>query len=75
VPFVDVTAVRMVVELADALAASGVRFAIAHDVGQVRDLMGEEPGTEMIPGYPSVEAAVRELRADGKLGHIDHVDP
>jgi sulfate permease, SulP family len=61
VPYVDVTAVRMLVELADTLQSSGVRLAIAHDVGQVRDLVGEEPGTTSIPVYPTVEAAVQAL--------------
>jgi anti-anti-sigma factor len=61
VPFVDVTAVRMLVELADTLESAGVRFAIAHDIGQVRDLMRGEPATATIPVYPSVAAAVSAL--------------
>jgi high affinity sulfate transporter 1 len=61
VPFIDVTAVRMLVELNESLDASGVRFALAHDVGQVRDVMGEEPGADKVPVYPSVEAAVQAL--------------
>jgi anti-anti-sigma factor len=62
-PFVDVTAVRMLVELTDKLDAAGVRFAMAHDVGQVRDLRGVEPGAEVIPVYPSVEAALQAVGA------------
>jgi anti-anti-sigma factor len=61
VPFVDVTALRMLIELADTLEISGVRFAIAHDIGQVRDLLREDPSTARIPIYPSVEEAVRVL--------------
>jgi sulfate permease, SulP family len=60
-PFVDVTAVRMLVELTDTLDTAGVRFAMAHDVGQVRDLMRREPGSDVIPVYPSVVAALQAL--------------
>ena len=62
VPFVDVTAVRMLVDLAESLDASGVRFALAHDVGQVRDVLDHEPGTTSIPVYRTVEAAVDAMR-------------
>ena len=58
VPFVDVTAARMLRELADTLATSGVRFAIARDVGQVRDVLDQEAGSDVIPVYPTVQAAV-----------------
>jgi sulfate permease, SulP family len=60
-PFVDVTAVRMLVELTDTLDAAGVRFALAHDVGQVRDVIGLEAGAAAVPTYRSVEAALRAL--------------
>jgi sulfate permease, SulP family len=60
-PFVDVTAVRMLVELTDTLDTAGVRLAMAHDIGQVRDLMRGEPGSDVIPVYPSVEAALQAL--------------
>ena len=60
-PFVDVTAVRMLVELTDTLDAAGVRFALAHDLGQVRDVMGLEPGAAAVPTYRSVEAAVQAM--------------
>ena len=62
VPFVDVTAVRMLVELAESLDASGVRSALAHDVGQVRDVLDHEPGTTSIPVHRTVDAAVNAMR-------------
>ncbi len=40
IPSIDLTAIRMLDELADDLERRGVRFAIAPDVGQVRDLLG-----------------------------------
>ena len=62
VPFVDVTAVRMLVELADTLETAGVRFAIAHDIGQVRDVLDREAAADAIPVYASVQAAVEAMR-------------
>ena len=61
VPFVDVTAARMLRELADTLESSGVRFVIAHDVGQVRDVLDREVGPNEIPLYPTVQAAVEAI--------------
>ena len=40
-PFVDVTAVRMLDELAADLERSGQQLVIAHDLGQVGDLLAE----------------------------------
>jgi sulfate permease, SulP family len=62
VPFIDLTAVRMLDGLADDLAADGIRLAIARDVGQVRDIVGEaahSPGLRRT--YPSVRAALTAL--------------
>ena len=42
VAFVDVTAVRMLDELASDLARDGQRLVIAHDVGQVGDLLAAD---------------------------------
>jgi SulP family sulfate permease len=39
IAFVDVTAVRMLDELAQTMADADVTLAIAHDIGQVRDLL------------------------------------
>ena len=39
VPFVDVTAARMLVGLVATLAADGVELVVARDIGQVRDVL------------------------------------
>ncbi len=61
-PFVDVTAAKMLVELADDLDRGGVSLVMAKDIGQVRDVMrtafGDRPAL-----YPDVAAAVQALRA------------
>ena len=64
VPFVDVTAARMLRELADTLESSGVRFALAHDLGQVRDILDRESGPLALPLYPTVQAAVDAMSGD-----------
>ena len=64
VPFVDVTAARMLDELTADLHRRGVRLVIARDVGQVRDVLassGDDAGPEY---FPSVRAAVDAVRAD-----------
>ncbi|MFI9155084.1 SulP family inorganic anion transporter [Streptomyces sp. NPDC053367] len=59
VPFVDVSAVRMLDGLAEELAALGGRLLLARDVGQVRDVLRtSEGGTELRRVYPTVRAAV-----------------
>lgn len=62
VPFVDLTAVRMLDDLAEDLARDGVQLAIARDVGPVRELIA---GTTRTPGlrrtFPTVRAAVDAL--------------
>ena len=76
IPSVDVTAVRMLVELSETLAAGGVELAIARDIGQVRDVVRTETGpSSPIAIYPTVQAAVDALAAaavpggpDGRIG-------
>lgn len=58
VPFVDASAVSMLRELAEHLRGRGVAFAVARDIGQVRDLLG---GT--VPVFPAIDAAVSGVRA------------
>ena len=41
VAFVDVTAADMLATLTGELAAMGVEMLVAHDVGQVRDTLGD----------------------------------
>lgn len=59
VPFIDVTAVRVLDRLAEELEHDGVRLLIARDVGQVRDVIheaGADEGLQRV--YRSVGAAV-----------------
>lgn len=69
---VDVTAVRMLVQVAAGLSRSGTRFAIAHGIGQVRDMLrvggaegghgdGDGPGGGPLELYPTVTAALAAL--------------
>jgi SulP family sulfate permease len=62
VPFIDLTAVRMLDELADDLARQGVHLTIARDVGPVRDLLGQTARTAPVRrSYPTVRAAIAAL--------------
>jgi sulfate permease, SulP family len=62
-PFVDVTAARMLYELTKSLDAAGVRFVIAEDVGQVRDVLGQAGDIAAFGRfYPTVQAAVDAVR-------------
>jgi SulP family sulfate permease len=64
VPFVDVTAARMLDELTADLHRRGVRLVIARDVGQVRDVLAQSGGAAVPEYFPSVRAAVDAVRAD-----------
>jgi sulfate permease, SulP family len=63
-PFVDVTAARILQELAESLDAAGVRFVIADDVGQVRDILGRAADVSAFGRFlhPTVQAAVDAVR-------------
>ena len=63
IPFVDLTATQMLVELAGELERSGVRFAIAHEIGQVRDVLRRANPDAALPVYPTVQTAVDALKA------------
>ena len=63
IPSVDVTAVRMLVELSETLAAGGIELVIARDIGQVRDVLGRAgDDVDATTVYPSVAAAVDAVR-------------
>jgi MFS superfamily sulfate permease-like transporter len=63
IPFVDVTAARMLAALAGDLRRDGVELLIARDTGQVRDLLHREaPDPALQRVYPSVQAAVDAAR-------------
>ncbi len=64
VPFVDVTAARMLDELTADLHRRGVRLVVARDVGQVRDVLARSGGAPAPEYFPSVRAAVDAVRAD-----------
>ena len=60
VPFVDVTAARMLVELTATLAARGVTLVVARDIGQVRDVLRVTDGAAPAV-FAEVDAAVAAL--------------
>jgi MFS superfamily sulfate permease-like transporter len=61
---VDVTAARMVIALAKELEGDDVRLALAHGIGQVRDMLEEAAveGTEPLLLSATVQSAVAALR-------------
>ena len=60
IAFVDVTAVRMLDDVADDLARQGKQLAIAHDLGQVGDLLASEPDSALAV-YPGIDEAIAAL--------------
>ncbi len=65
VPFVDVTASRMLAQLSGDLERRRVTLAIARELGQVRDVLRRADGREALrPTYPTVQAAVDALHAE-----------
>lgn len=65
VPFIDVTAARMLEELAGEMRRSGVRLLFARETGQVRDVIRSVvEDSELTRFHPTVRAAV-EAAGDG----------
>jgi high affinity sulfate transporter 1 len=64
IPFVDITSVRMLDELGENLADTGVRLALAKDIGQVRDLLPPQTGTSSVEVYDTIEEAVTAMTAE-----------
>jgi anti-anti-sigma regulatory factor len=63
-PYVDVTAAKMLTELAADLERDGVQLLIARDIGQVRDVLrsaGDDGHLSRV--FPTVEAAVQAALA------------
>jgi sulfate permease, SulP family len=63
IPFIDVTAARMLGTLADDLRRRDVALLLAHDIGQVRDVLRsviDDP--DVTHFYPSVQAAVSAIQ-------------
>jgi high affinity sulfate transporter 1 len=59
IAFVDITAVRMLDELADDLARAGQQLVIAHDLGQVGDLLD----ASSLQVFPTIDEAIAAVRA------------
>jgi sulfate permease, SulP family len=62
VPYVDVTAAQMLVDLRGDLEREGVRLVVARDIGQVRDVLRHEGAEDGSALYPTVEDAVSRVR-------------
>lgn len=61
-PSIDVTAVRMLTEVTDDLRTQGVDLVLAHDIGQVRDLLpSDERGTGPAL-YPTIDQAIEAVQ-------------
>ena len=59
ISFVDSTAVSVLVNTARELDGDGVRLVLAHDIGQVRDLLHAAEAQRLVDVfYPTVQAAV-----------------
>jgi hypothetical protein len=59
--FVDVTVVRIPEESADQLTRRGQRLVIAHDLGQVGDLISSN-GASHIAVHPTIDEAIAAAR-------------
>lgn len=68
IPFVDITAARMLSDTADDLRDRGTALLFVHDVGQVRDVLrsvvGESPELQTV--YPTIDAAIAAAAADAR---------
>jgi sulfate permease, SulP family len=61
VPYVDVTAATMLADLDRDLRRQGVELHVAHNLGQVRDVL-RRAGVALPQVHPTVEAAVHAAR-------------
>ena len=69
VPFIDLTAGRMLHELGDDLARDGRMLVIAHDIGQVRDMLRMEGHASLVAAtIPDAIAAISAAAGDGASG-------
>ena len=61
---IDVTATRMLLELADELDDAGVQLVLAHAIGQVRDMIRSDERVDhgSLALYPTVQLAIEDLR-------------
>jgi anti-anti-sigma factor len=63
-PYIDVTAVDMLLQVAEELRRSNVELAIARDIGQVHDILRVGDVEGPIRTYPTLRAAVAALSSD-----------
>ncbi len=68
VPAIDVTAVTMLVGLADDLRRDGTELVLARDIGPVSELLGHGEGATTLEIYPTVREAVDRLGAGSGAG-------
>jgi high affinity sulfate transporter 1 len=69
IPAIDITASRMLIELAHTMGRQGKHLVIARQVGQVRDVLAKDRAPTAIAIYPSVRAAVDALHAEPQTEH------
>ena len=62
IAFVDITAVSMLEELAEDLRRQGQQLVLAHDLGQVGDLLAEATG-EGLGVHPTIDDAIAAVHA------------
>ena len=62
IAFVDITAVRMLRDLAGDLSDENVQLVLAKELGQVRDIMDRD--ADALTVYPTVQAAVDALHTE-----------
>ena len=66
IPSIDLTAVRVLNNLADDLNRTGTRLLFARDVGLVRDVVRRaEPSGRLLRVYPTVQTAVDAASTEG----------
>jgi anti-anti-sigma factor len=63
IPFVDVTAAEMLLQLQEALQRDGKRRLLAHDIGQVRDILALSESDKPLELYPTVREAVAQFES------------
>jgi sulfate permease, SulP family len=63
-PYVDVTAVTMLGDLAEALRERGVTLVVARNIGAVRDVVRRAEAGDEVHIYPTVQAAVESVDPD-----------
>jgi sulfate permease, SulP family len=62
IPYVDVTAARMLLQLGGDLEREDVRLVMARDIGQVRDVLRRTEGERLpLSAYPTVREAIEGL--------------